>query len=144
MPDLLDTAINAGSFTTLVDAINIASMAQALKTEGPFTVFAPTDEAFSKLPSGTVETLLENIPDLITLLRYHIIPNQTLGAEEVAQSGSLETSEGSSVKVQMLDDSIYINQAKVIDTDIKADNGVIHVIDSIVIPESLGKLLVLS
>ncbi|WP_013334297.1 fasciclin domain-containing protein [Gloeothece verrucosa] len=144
MPDLLDTAINAGCFTTLVDAINAASMAQALKTEGPFTVFAPTDEAFSKLPSGTVETLLENIPDLIAILRYHIIPDQIILAADIPQNQSLETSEGSSVKIQVSDDSIHINEAKVINTDVKADNGVIHVIDSVIIPQSMGKLLALN
>ncbi|MGE5660270.1 MAG: fasciclin domain-containing protein [Actinomycetota bacterium] len=138
MPDLLDTAINANCFTTLVAAINAASLAQGLKTEGPFTVFAPTDEAFSKLPSGTVEALLEDIPKLIQVLTYHILPNQKIMAADVSKENSLSTSEGSTLKIDSSADGIQVNGAKIITPDVEADNGVIHIIDTVLIPQSIG------
>lgn len=139
IPDVVDTAINAGTFATLVTALNAAGLAEGLKEEGPFTVFAPTDEAFSKLPSGTVEALLENIPDLIKVLTYHVIPNQKITAAEIGKTDSVTTSEGSTLKINTTD-GVKINDGKVVTPDVEADNGVIHIIDTVLIPESLGKI----
>ncbi|MEG4214335.1 fasciclin domain-containing protein [Microcoleus sp. Pol14C6] len=139
MPDVVDTAINAGTFATLVTALNVAGLAEGLKAEGPFTVFAPTDEAFSKLPSGTVEALLENIPDLIKVLTYHVIPDQKITAAEIGKTDSVTTSEGSTLKINT-SDGVKVNDAKVVTPDVEADNGVIHIIDTVLIPESLGKI----
>jgi len=139
IPDVVDTAINAGTFATLVTALNAAGLAEGLKEEGPFAVFAPTDEAFSKLPSGTVEALLENIPDLIKVLTYHVIPNQKITAAEIGKTDSVTTSEGSTLKINTTD-GVKINDAKVVTPDVEADNGVIHIIDTVLIPESLGKI----
>ncbi|MCW6053479.1 fasciclin domain-containing protein [Lyngbya sp. CCAP 1446/10] len=139
MPDVVDTAINAGCFDTLVTALNVAGLAEGLKEKGPFTVFAPTDEAFSKLPSGTVEALLENIPQLIKVLTYHVIPKQKITAAEIGKTNSVTTSEGSTLKIDT-SDGVKINDAKVVTPDVEADNGVIHIIDTVLIPESLGKI----
>ncbi len=137
MPDIVDTALNAGCFNTLVQAITTASLLEGLRTEGPLTVFAPSDEAFSKLPSGTVEKWLQNIPDLINILTYHIVPNEKIRAAELGSRDSLKTSEGSTLKVNRTGDSIKLNDANIVTPDVEADNGIIHIIDTVIIPQSV-------
>jgi uncharacterized surface protein with fasciclin (FAS1) repeats len=134
MPDIVDTAINAGTFSTLVTAITTAGLDTALKGSGPFTVFAPTDEAFSKLPSGTVESLLEDIPKLRKILEYHIISGKVLSAD-ILNLTTAVTTEGSDVRVDS-SNGVKINDATVVTPDIETDNGVIHVIDTVLIPQS--------
>lgn len=137
--DIVDTAAGADNFKTLVAAIKAAGLVETLKGEGPFTVLAPTDEAFAKLPKGTVEALLlpENKAKLVAILTYHVIPGKALKSD-VAKLGGKEvkTVQGSNVKVSVGDDGVKINDAKVIATDIVATNGVIHVIDSVIMPPS--------
>ena len=132
MPDIVDTAINAGSFNTLVTAITTAGLDTALKGEGPFTVFAPTDEAFSKLVSGTVESLLQDIPKLRQILEYHVVSGKVMAAD-VAKMDSVETIEGSSLKIDA-SNGVKVNDATVVTPDVAAENGVIHVIDTLLIP----------
>jgi uncharacterized surface protein with fasciclin (FAS1) repeats len=135
--DIVDTAVAAGNFKTLVAAVKAAGLVETLKGEGPFTVLAPTDEAFAKLPKGTVESLLlpENKDKLVAILTYHVIPGKAMKAD-VAKLGGKEvkTVQGSPVKVSVGDDGVKINDAKVIATDIEASNGVIHVIDTVIMP----------
>lgn len=133
MPDIIDTAINAGTFNTLVTAITTAGLDTALKGAGPFTVFAPTDEAFSKLPSGTVESLLEDIPQLRKILEYHVVSGKVMAAD-VVKLDSATTTEGSTVKIDS-SKGVKVNNATVIMPDIEADNGIIHVIDTVLIPQ---------
>lgn len=132
MPDIVDTAINAGSFNTLVTAITTAGLDTALKGEGPFTVFAPTDEAFSKLVSGTVESLLQDIPKLRQILEYHVVSGKVMAAD-VVKTDSVETVEGSSLKIDT-SNGVKVNNATVVTPDVEAENGVIHVIDTVLIP----------
>lgn len=132
MPNIIDTAINAGTFNTLVAAITTAGLDTALTEPGPFTVFAPTDEAFSKLPSGTVESLLEDIPQLRKILEYHIVSGKVMAAD-VVKLDSATTTEGSTVKIDA-SSGVKINEATVTKPDVEADNGVIHVIDTVLIP----------
>jgi len=135
--DIVDTAVSAGSFQTLVAAVQAAGLVETLKGEGPFTVFAPTDEAFAKLPAGTVEQLLqpENRDQLIAVLTYHVVPGKLM-AEEVVQLESAESAQGQSVRFSVMDGGAYIDDARIIKTDIEASNGVIHVIDSVILPKS--------
>jgi uncharacterized surface protein with fasciclin (FAS1) repeats len=133
MPDIVDTAINAGTFNTLVTAITTAGLDTALKGPGPFTVFAPTDEAFSKLPSGTVESLLEDILQLRKVLEYHVVSGKVMAAE-VVKLDSATTTAGSTVKIDA-SNGVKINDAIVITPDVEADNGVIHIIDTVLIPQ---------
>jgi uncharacterized surface protein with fasciclin (FAS1) repeats len=133
MPDIVDTAINAGAFNTLVTAITTAGLDTALKGPGPFTVFAPTDEAFSKLPSGTVESLLEDIPQLRRVLEYHVISGKVM-AEDVLKLDSATTVEGSKVKVDT-SSGVKVNGATVVTPDVEAENGVIHIIDAVLLPQ---------
>ncbi len=132
MPDIVDTAINAGSFNTLVTAITTAGLDTALKGSGPFTVFAPTDEAFSKLVSGTVESLLQDIPKLRQILEYHVVSGKVMAAD-VVKNDSVPTLEGSSLKIDA-SNGVKVNDATVVTPDVAADNGVIHVIDTVLIP----------
>lgn len=132
MPDIVDTAINAGSFNTLVTAVTTAGLDTALKGEGPFTVFAPTDEAFSKLASGTVESLLQDIPKLRQILEYHVVSGKVMAAD-VVKTDSVETVEGSSLKIDA-SNGVKVNNATVVTPDVEAENGVIHVIDTVLIP----------
>ena len=132
MPDIVDTAINAGSFNTLVTAITTADLDTALKGSGPFTVFAPTDEAFSKLVSGTVESLLQDIPKLRQILEYHVVSGKVM-ATDVVKNDSVPTLEGSSLKIDA-SNGVKVNDAKVVTPDVAADNGVIHAIDTVLIP----------
>ncbi len=135
--DIVDTAVEAGSFKTLVAAVKAAGLVDTLKGEGPFTVMAPTDEAFAKLPKGTVETLLkpENKSKLIAILTYHVVPAKALAADVVKLDGqSVKTVEGASFKVTVSDGKVMVDKANVIKTDILCTNGVIHVIDEVILP----------
>jgi len=136
MPDIVDTAMSAGTFSTLVTAITTAGLDTALKSPGPFTVFAPSDDAFSKLPSGTVESLLEDVSTLRKILEYHVVAGK-LTASEVSNLNTATTIEGSDVKITSSNGKVTINDAQVVTPDIAADNGVIHVIDSVLLPDSV-------
>ncbi|MEM1156804.1 MAG: fasciclin domain-containing protein [Verrucomicrobiota bacterium] len=134
-PDIIDTAVAAGSFTTLATALTEAGLVNTLKGEGPFTVFAPTDEAFAKLPEGTVAELLkpESKEKLIQILTYHVVPGKVMAAD-VVKLTEATTVEGSTVDIKVDGDTVMVDGAKVVKTDIKASNGVIHVIDSVIMP----------
>ncbi len=131
---IVETAVAAGNFNTLVAAVKAAGLADALSSEGPFTVFAPTDEAFAKLPEGTVESLLANPEKLKAILTYHVVEG-TVMAGDVVNIDKAETLNGQSFKVKVNDGTVMIDNATVIKTDIKCSNGVIHVIDSVILPE---------
>jgi uncharacterized surface protein with fasciclin (FAS1) repeats len=132
MADIVDTAVNAGSFTTLIAAVKAAGLVETLKGAGPFTVFAPTDEAFAKLPAGTVEGLLKDIPQLKKILTYHVVAGKVMAAD-VAGMKSATTVEGSDVKIDT-SSGVMINKSKVVTPDVATDNGVIHIIDSVLMP----------
>jgi uncharacterized surface protein with fasciclin (FAS1) repeats len=135
--DVVDTAVAAGQFKTLAAALEAAGLIEALKGDGPFTVFAPTDEAFAKLPAGTVDTLLkpENKEKLKAVLLYHVVPgNVTAGQVTKLNGRSVKTLQGSSIKVKTAH-GVQVDNAKVTQTDIKASNGVIHVIDTVLMPK---------
>lgn len=132
MADIVDTAVSAGSFTTLVAAVQAAGLVDTLKGAGPFTVFAPTDEAFAKLPAGTVEALLNDIPKLTKILTYHVVSGKVLAAD-VVNLTSAKTVEGSEVKIDA-SNGVKINDSTVTTADVAADNGVIHIIDSVLLP----------
>ena len=125
-PDIVDTAVSAGTFNTLVQAVQAAGLVDTLRGDGPFTVFAPTDEAFAKLPAGTLESLLADKEKLAAVLKYHVVPGK-LDAEAVISQSELPTAEGSTLSVVDI---------KIADTDIMTSNGVIHVIDEVLIPAS--------
>ncbi len=136
--DIVDTAVAAGSFKTLAAALQAAGLVETLKGKGPFTVFAPTDEAFAKLPAGTVENLLkpENKAKLAAILTYHVVPGTVLAAQVVTMNGKeVKTVNGQMVKIAVNGSTVMVNTAKVTATDIKASNGVIHVIDSVILPK---------
>jgi uncharacterized surface protein with fasciclin (FAS1) repeats len=135
--DIVDTAVDAGAFNTLVAAAQAADLVDALKADGPITVFAPTDEAFAKLPAGTVENLLkpENRDQLVAILTYHVVPGSVMAAD-VVKLDKAATVNGQSVMIQVADGGVQIDNANVIATDIKATNGVIHVIDTVILPGS--------
>jgi uncharacterized surface protein with fasciclin (FAS1) repeats len=134
--DIPTTASKAGAFNTLVAAVQAAGLAEALSGDGPFTVFAPTDEAFAKLPAGTVESLLkkENRGKLVEILKYHVVPGRVYATDAV-QAGIAETLQGGTIAIQLRDGQAMINEAKLVGTDVDASNGVIHVIDSVILPE---------
>ena len=135
--DIVDTAVGAGKFKTLVAAAQAAGLVDTLKSDGPFTVLAPTDEAFAKLPEGTIATLLkpENKDKLAAILKYHVIPAKALAADVVKLNGKdVKTAEGDTVKVTVEGGTVMINNAKVTKTDILCSNGVIHVIDTVLLP----------
>ena len=135
--DIVDTAVSAGQFKTLVAAAKAAGLVDTLKGDGPFTVLAPTDEAFAKLPAGTVATLLkpENKDKLAAILKYHVIPAKAMAADVVKLDGKdVKTAEGDTVKITVDGDTVMINKAKVVKTDIACSNGVIHVIDTVLLP----------
>jgi uncharacterized surface protein with fasciclin (FAS1) repeats len=131
--DIVDIAIENGSFTTLVAAVEAAGLVDTLKSEGPFTVFAPTDEAFNALPEGTVPALMNDIPALTDVLLYHVVPGKVMAADVVNLS-SADTALGESVSIRVEDGNVYINDAQVVITDVEASNGVIHVVDAVIIP----------
>ena len=133
MGSIVDIAVADGRFETLVAALQAAELVETLSGEGPFTVFAPTDDAFAKLPEGTVEGLLEDIPALTDILLYHVVSGEVLAAD-VVELESAETVLGESVSIRVEDGNVYINDSMVIITDIMADNGVIHVIDTVLLP----------
>lgn len=137
MKDIVDTAVEAGSFTTLVAAVQAAGLEETLRGEGPFTVFAPTDEAFAALPEGTVENLLlpENLETLQAVLTYHVLPGKVMSADIAGQELSVATVEGSEVMVNAMD-GVMVDSANVVTADIEATNGVIHVIDAVILPPS--------
>lgn len=132
MADIVDTAVNAGSFSILVTALKAADLVDTLKGKGPFTVFAPTDEAFEKWPNGTVNRLLKNIPKLKKILTYHMISDKVMVAD-VAQLKSATTVEGSYVRFNS-SEGVKVNNSTVITPDVVADNGVIHIIDTVLMP----------
>jgi uncharacterized surface protein with fasciclin (FAS1) repeats len=132
-PDIVETAISAGSFETLVAAVQAAGLVETLQGDGPFTVFAPTDDAFAKLPEGTVEGLLEDPEALANILLYHVVPGKVMAAD-VTDGLTAETAQGSTVTFTVADGAVKINDATITATDIEASNGVIHVIDSVILP----------
>lgn len=132
MADIIDTAVGAGSFKTLAAALTAAGLVDTLKGAGPFTVFAPTDDAFAKLPEGTVDALLSDIPKLTKILTYHVVSGKVMAAD-VVNLTSAKTVEGSEVKIDAAN-GVKINDSKVTTPDVAADNGVIHIIDSVLIP----------
>ena len=133
--DIVDTAVEAGSFKTLAAALKAADLIETLKGKGPFTVFAPTDEAFAKLPEGTVETLLkpENKAVLAAILTYHVVAGK-VEAKDAVKLKSAKTVNGASFKITASDAGVMVDKAKVVKTDIQCSNGVIHVIDSVIMP----------
>lgn len=134
--DIVDVAAENGSFTTLVAAVKAAGLVETLKGDGPFTVFAPTDEAFAALPEGTVDMLLkpENKDKLVAVLTYHVVPGKIM-ATEVMKLNSAETVQGEAVMIAIDDGNVMINNAKVAMPDVEASNGVIHVIDKVLLPK---------
>ena len=134
--DIVDTAVGAKNFGTLVAAVKAAGLVETLKGDGPFTVFAPTDEAFKKLPAGTVESLLkpENKAKLTAILTYHVVAGKVTSAE-VVKLKSAKTVQGSSVDIAVKDGKVKIDNATVTKADIICSNGVVHVIDSVILPE---------
>ena len=134
--DIVDTAVAAGSFKTLATALTAAGLVDTLKGPGPFTVFAPTDEAFAKLPAGTVESLLkpENKAQLVKILTYHVVSGKVLAAD-VTKLQSATTVQGGSLTVKITDGKVFVDNAQVVKTDIVTSNGVIHVIDTVVMPK---------
>jgi uncharacterized surface protein with fasciclin (FAS1) repeats len=134
--DIVDVAAENGSFNTLVAAVKAAGLVDTLKGKGPFTVFAPTDEAFAKLPEGTVEMLLqpENKDKLAAILTYHVVSGKVMSTD-VVKIDSAATVQGQMLMVKVVDGSVMINNAKVIMADVKASNGVIHVIDTVLMPK---------
>lgn len=135
--DIVDTAVSAGQFETLVAAVKAAGLVDTLKGDGPYTVFAPTDEAFAKLPAGTVENLLkpENKDQLVAILTYHVVPGKVMSADLANKQMMAGTVQGSKLDINALNGGVSVDEAKVIQADIETSNGVIHVIDTVVIPE---------
>jgi uncharacterized surface protein with fasciclin (FAS1) repeats len=133
--DIVDTAVAAGQFKTLAAALQAADLVETLKGKGPFTVFAPTDEAFAKLPAGTVESLLkpENKEKLIAVLTYHVVPGKVMAAD-VVKLKEAKTVQGKAAKITVKDGKVMVDAANVVKTDIAAANGVIHVIDAVILP----------
>lgn len=133
--DIVETAVAAKDFNTLVAAVKAAGLVETLQGDGPFTVFAPTDAAFAKLPKGTVESLLkpENKEKLAAVLKYHVVSGRVM-AKDVVTLKSAKTVQGATVRIKASDDGVQLNDSKVVKTDIVCDNGVIHVIDSVLLP----------
>ncbi len=135
--DIVDVAASNADFETLVAAVKAAGLVDTLKGAGPFTVFAPTDDAFAKLPEGTVANLLkpENKAKLVAILTYHVVPGKVMAADAVKLGGKSATSvQGGGIPISVKDGSVYVGNAKVVATDIEASNGVIHVIDTVIMP----------
>ena len=137
MHDIVDTAVAAGSFTTLAAAVTAAGLVPTLKGAGPFTVFAPTDEAFAKLPAGTVEALLADIPKLTAILTYHVVAGKVLAADVMTMDGKeAATVNGAHIKISTTNGVKLNGASTVVKTDIECTNGVIHVIDTVIMPPS--------
>ena len=134
--DIVDTAVSAGQFNTLVAAVEAADLVNTLKGDGPFTVFAPTDEAFAALPEGTVENLLkpENKDQLVSVLTYHVVPGKIMSSDIAGTATMVESVQGSELDVDATD-GVTVDDANVVTADIETDNGVIHVIDKVVLPQ---------
>jgi len=134
--DLVAVAAGAENFKTLVAAVKAAGLVETLQGDGPFTVFAPTDEAFAKLPAGTVDNLLkpENRDQLAAILKYHVVPGKVMAAD--VKTMQAKTAQGQSVNLKVSDDGVMVDGAKVVKTDLLAANGVIHVIDAVILPKS--------
>jgi uncharacterized surface protein with fasciclin (FAS1) repeats len=130
--DIVDTAVAAGSFKTLATALGAAGLVDTLKGKGPFTVFAPTDEAFAKIPKADLDALLKDKAKLTAVLTYHVVPGKVMAAD--VKAGKVKTVQGSELTVTTMG-GVQVDGAKVVKTDITADNGVIHVIDTVVIPK---------
>jgi len=135
MHDIIDTAVAAGSFKTLAAAVTAAGLVPTLKGDGPFTVFAPTDDAFAKLPAGTVDALLNDIPKLTAILTYHVVAGKVMAADVLTLDGkSATTVNGATIAISTKDGVKLNGSANVVTTDIECTNGVIHVIDSVILP----------
>ena len=138
MTDIVDTAVAAGTFKTLVTAVKAAGLVNTLRSKGPFTVFAPTDDAFAKLPKGTVDGLLKDIPKLKAVLTYHVVSGKVMAAD-VVKLKTAKTVQGQEVKIDAAKRHLHINpkinDANVVKADVLADNGVIHVIDKVLLPK---------
>jgi uncharacterized surface protein with fasciclin (FAS1) repeats len=135
MQDIIDTAVAAGSFKTLAAAVTAAGLVPTLKGAGPFTVFAPTDEAFAKLPAGTVDALLADLPKLTAILTYHVVAGKVMAAAVVTMDGkSAKTVNGAEVKITTTGGVKLNGASNVVKTDIECTNGVIHVIDTVIMP----------
>jgi uncharacterized surface protein with fasciclin (FAS1) repeats len=136
--DIVETASSNGSFTTLVAAVKAAGLVDTLKGTGPFTVFAPTDEAFKKLPAGTVENLLkpENKAQLTKVLTYHVVPGKVMASDVQGKTTTAKTVEGSAVAIDASGGAVKVDNATVSKADVTASNGVIHVIDTVIMPKS--------
>ncbi len=133
--DIVGVAVDAGSFTTLVAALKAAGLVETLQGKGPFTVFAPTDAAFAKLPKGTVEALLADKEQLAAILTYHVVPGKVTAADVIRMGkGNPATVNGQTLAVMVQDGKVYVNNATVVTADVMASNGVIHVIDTVVLP----------
>ena len=132
--DIVDTAVAAGDFNTLVTAVKAAGLVETLKGEGPFTVFAPTDAAFAKVPTETLNALLADKAALANVLTYHVVAGKVMAADVVKLTSAV-TVQGQSVSIEVKDGKVYVDGAQVVATDIKASNGVIHVIDAVILPK---------
>jgi uncharacterized surface protein with fasciclin (FAS1) repeats len=132
--DIVDTAVAAGDFNTLVTAVKAAGLVETLKGEGPFTVFAPTDAAFAKVPTDALNALLADKAALANVLTYHVVAGKVMAAD-VVKLPSAETVQGQTVSIEVKDGKVYVDGAQVVTTDIKASNGVIHVIDAVIFPK---------
>ena len=132
--DIVDTAVAAGDFNTLVTAVKAAGLVETLKGEGPFTVFAPTDAAFAKVPTDTLNALLADKAALANVLTYHVVAGKVMAAD-VVKLTSAETVQGQAVSIEVKDGKVYLDGAQVVTTDIKASNGVMHVIDAVILPK---------
>jgi len=130
--DIVDTAVSAGQFKTLVKAIQAAGLVETLKGEGPFTVFAPTDAAFAKLPPAQLNALLQDKQALASVLTYHVVPGKVMASQ--VSPGAVKTVQGQSIQVTAERGAVMVDNARVVKTDIAASNGVIHVIDSVIVP----------
>jgi uncharacterized surface protein with fasciclin (FAS1) repeats len=130
--DIVDTAVGAGTFKTLATALGAAGLVDTLKGKGPFTVFAPTDEAFAKIPKADLDALLKDKAKLTAVLTYHVVPGKVMAAD--VKAGKVKTVQGSEITISTTS-GVSVNNAKVVKTDIVADNGVIHVIDTVIMPK---------
>ena len=132
--DIVDTAVAAGDFSTLVTAVKAAGLVETLKGEGPFTVFAPTDAAFAKVPTDTLNALLADKAALANVLTYHVVAGNVMAADVVKLTSAV-TVQGQAVSIEVKDGKVYVDGAQVVTTDLKASNGVIHVIDAVILPK---------
>lgn len=137
MSTIVQVAVEAGSFKTLVTALTAAGLVETLEGPGPFTVFAPTDAAFARLPAGTVESLLANHEKLASILTYHVVPGKTMAGDIVKANGATPTTvNGQPLEIVVRDGKVYVDGAEVVTADIAASNGVIHVIDAVLLPKA--------